>query len=461
MIKSCAIVLAAGEGKRMKSNKPKALSCVLFKPMIDWVLDSVEDSGIEDVCVVVGHLGEALEIHLDGKCEIAYQKERLGTGHAVMQTVDYLERTDAENVLILNGDAPFIDAATIEDSLRMHISSQNAVTVISAKIKNPLGYGRIIRDENGNFQSIVEQKDTSDAQKQINEVNSGAYWFDKKCLIYALSQIKPENEAHEYYLTDTISELRKIGKKPGVFMTDNADVVLGANDRVQLMELNGIARRQVLLNLLINGVEIPCMDGVVVGTDVEMGAGTLLLPNTIIRGRSKIGTNCELGPNCLIDDSIICDEVKLNNTFVESAQIEKGADIGPFDHIRPNSIIGSRVHIGNFVEVKNSNIGEGTKLPHLSYIGDSDVGRGVNFGCGSLTVNYDGKKKTRTTVRDHAFIGCNSNLIAPVTVGEYSYIAAGSTITDDVPDGALSIARARQVDKEGWVERKKPYKDMP
>lgn len=461
MSKSCAIVLAAGEGKRMKSNKPKALSCVLFKPMIDWVLDSVEDSGIEDVCVIVGHLGEALEIHLDGKCEIAYQKERLGTGHAVMQAMDYLEKTDAENVLILNGDAPFIDATTIEDSLKMHVTSENAVTVISAKIKNPLGYGRIVRGENGVFQSIVEQKDTNDEQKLINEVNSGAYWFDKKCLIYALSQIKPENEAHEYYLTDTISELRKIGKKPGVFMTDNSDVVLGANDRVQLMELNEIARKQVLLNLLINGVEIPCTDGIVIGTDVEVGTGTLLLPNTIIRGRCKIGANCELGPNCLIDDSIVDEDVKLNNTYIESAHICKGTDIGPFDHVRPNSIIGPNVHVGNFVEVKNSNIGEGTKLPHLSYIGDSDVGKGVNFGCGSLTVNYDGKNKTRTTVRDHAFIGCNSNLISPVTVGEYAYVAAGSTITDNVPDGALSIARARQVDKEGWVERKRPYKNMP
>ncbi len=460
MSKSCAIILAAGEGKRMKSNKPKALSCVLFKPMIDWVLDSVDESGIDDVCVVVGHLGEALEIHLDGKCEIAYQKERLGTGHAVMQAIDYLEKSDAENVLILNGDAPFIDAATIEDSLKAHISSQNAVTVISAKIKKPFGYGRIIRDEKGVFQSIVEQKDTNDEQKHINEVNSGAYWFDKKCLIYAISQIKPENEAKEYYLTDTISELRKIGKRPGVFMTDNSDVVLGANDRVQLMELNSIARRQVLLNHLMNGVEIPCVDGIVVGADVEIGAGTVLLPNTIIRGRTRIGENCELGPNCLIDDSIVHDDVKLNNTYVESSQIQNGADLGPYDHVRPNSIIGANVHVGNFVEIKNSNIGDGTKLPHLSYIGDSDVGKGVNFGCGSLTVNYDGKNKKRTTVKDHAFIGCNSNLIAPVTVGEYAYVAAGSTITDNVPDGALSIARARQIDKEGWVERKKPYKGM-
>ncbi len=461
MSKKCAIILAAGEGKRMKSNKPKALSCVLFKPMIDWVLDSVTDAGIDDVCVVVGHLGESLEIHLDGRCEIAYQKERLGTGHAVMQAAKYLESTEAEDVLILNGDAPFVDAATIEDSYHMHLTDKNAVTVISAKINNPMGYGRIIRGENGVFQSIIEQKDATDAQKLVHEVNSGAYWFDKKCLIYALGQLRPENEAKEYYLTDTIAEIRKIGKRADVYMTDNADVVLGANDRLQLMELNSIARRQVILKHLINGVEIPCMDGIVIGTDVTIGPSTLLLPNTIIRGMTKIGANCEIGPNCLIDDSIIGDDVKLNNVFFESSDIGNGADVGPFDHVRPNSHIGSGVHIGNFVEVKNSTVGEGTKLPHLSYVGDSDVGKGVNFGCGSLTVNYDGKVKSRTVVKDHAFIGCNSNLVAPVTIGEYSYVAAGSTITGDVPDGSLSIARARQVDKEGWVERKKPYKNMP
>lgn len=460
MSKTCAVILAAGEGKRMKSDKPKALSNVLFKPMIDWVIEAVKDAGIEDICVVVGHLGEALEIHLDGCCEIAYQKERLGTGHAVMQAEEYLQKIGAENVLILNGDAPFIDAATIEDSLHMHTSDRNSVTVISARIQNPVGYGRIIRGENGLFQSIIEQKDATDAQKQINEVNSGAYWFDAKSLLYALGQLKPENGAHEYYLTDTIAELRKIGKRADVYMTDNGDVVLGANDRVQLMNLNSIARRQVILNHLMNGVEIPCMDGIIIGTDVTIAPGTLLLPNTIIRGRTSIGSNCELGPNCLIDDSIVGDGVKLNNVFVETSEISVGADIGPFDHIRPNSRIGAGVHIGNFVEVKNSTVGEGTKLPHLTYVGDSDIGKGVNFGCGSLTVNYDGKIKSRTTVKDHAFIGCNSNLIAPVTVGEYSYIAAGSTITSDVPDGSLSIARARQVDKEGWVAEKKPYKNM-
>lgn len=461
MAKSCALILAAGEGKRMKSKKPKAMAQVLFKPMLDWVIDAVEDSNINDYCVVVGYKGEDIEIHLDGKCEIAYQKERLGTGHAVMQAVQYLNGTDAENVLILNGDAPFIDTSTIEASLGMHLALGNAVTVISAKISNPIGYGRIVRDANGRFVKIVEQRDASDSEKLINEVNSGAYWFNKQYLLHALTQIKPENEAHEYYLTDTIEKIMLLGKAAGVYMTDNSDVILGANDRCQLMELNEIARKQILMRHMVNGVDIPCTDGVMIGADVKIGAETTILPNTIIRGHSEIGEACEIGPNCLIDDSRIADGVKLRNTEVESSSLSSGMDAGPFVHIRPNSNLGENVHIGNFVEVKNSFVGEGTKLPHLSYIGDSDIGKNVNFGCGSLTVNYDGKNKTRTTVKDGAFIGCNSNLISPVTIGEYAYIAAGSTVTDDVEKNALAIARARQINKMGWVLEKKPYKNMP
>ncbi|MDD6807430.1 MAG: bifunctional UDP-N-acetylglucosamine diphosphorylase/glucosamine-1-phosphate N-acetyltransferase GlmU [Oscillospiraceae bacterium] len=461
MSKPCAIVLAAGEGKRMKSKKPKAMACVLFKPMVDWVLDAVEKSGITDTCVVVGHLGEEIDVHIDGRSEICYQKERLGTGHAVMQAVSFLNSVDAENVLILNGDAPFMDSSTIEDSFGLHLAMNSGATVISAKLQNPVGYGRIVRDAAGNFQRIVEQRDASEQEKLICEVNSGAYWFNKKCLLYALTQINQENDAHEYYLTDTIEEIKKIGWPICVHMTDNADVVLGANDRAQLMELNKIARKQVILDHLVNGVDIPCSDGIIIGTDVVIGAETTILPNTIIRGRSEIGEACEIGPNCLIDDSKIGDGVKLRNTEVEKSQVMNGTDIGPFSHVRPNSYIAQNVHIGNFVEVKNSQIGEGTKLPHLSYIGDSDIGKGVNFGCGSLTVNYDGKNKTRTTVKDGAFIGCNANLISPVTIGEYAYIAAGSTITNDVEQFALSIARARQVDKPGWVLEKRPYKNMP
>ena len=460
MSKQIALILAAGEGKRMKSNKPKAMAEVVFKPMISWVLDAVSASGIDETILVAGHFGEQLVDYVGDKCKVAWQTERLGTGHAVMMAAEHLRATDAENVLILNGDAPFMDSETILESLKLHSENGNAVTVISAKLQDPTGYGRVIQDVNGRIERIVEQKDATEAEKKIQSVNSGAYWFNREELLSTLDKLTTENEAHEYYLTDTIGILKHERKKTGVYITENADVVLGANDRVQLLSLNEKARNKIIRNHLLNGVDIPCTDGVIIGADVTIENETQILPNTIIKGRSVIGKDCVLGPNTLITDSVVKDGVKLNNVDLEQSVIENGVDIGPFSHIRPNSHLGENVHVGNFVEIKNSEIGNGTKVPHLTYVGDSDVGEGCNFGCGSLTVNYDGKNKHRTTIKDHAFIGCNTNLVAPVTVGEWVFTAAGSTITQDVPDNALAIARAKQVNKEGWVTKKKPYKNM-
>ena len=460
MSKQIALILAAGEGKRMKSNKPKAMAEVVFKPMISWVLDAVSASGIDETILVAGHFGEQLVDYVGEKCKVAWQTERLGTGHAVMMAAEHLRATDAENVLILNGDAPFMDSETILESLKLHRENGNAVTVISAKLQDPTGYGRVIQDVNGRIERIVEQKDATEAEKKIQSVNSGAYWFNREELLSTLDKLTTENEAHEYYLTDTIGILKHERKKTGVYITDNADVVLGANDRVQLLSLNEKARNKIIRKHLLNGVDIPCTDGVIIGADVTIENETQILPNTIIKGRSVIGKDCVLGPNTLITDSVVKDGVKLNNVDLEQSVIENGVDIGPFSHIRPNSHLGENVHVGNFVEIKNSEIGNGTKVPHLTYVGDSDVGEGCNFGCGSLTVNYDGKNKHRTTIKDHAFIGCNTNLVAPVTVGEWVFTAAGSTITQDVPDNALAIARAKQVNKEGWVTKKKPYKNM-
>lgn len=460
MSNNCAVILAAGEGKRMKSKSSKVLSKVLFKPMINWVADAVESSGTTQMCLVIGHSGEMVKEHMGDKYNYAVQAQRLGTGHAVMQAVDFIKDCEAENVLILNGDAPLIDKETISGSLKQHEETGSAVTLVSACIDNPTGYGRIVRDKNGDVVRIVEQKDATDEQKEIKEVNSGVFWFKASELLDALTKITPNNSQGEYYLTDTLEIIMKKGLKASAYITDNNSVVLGANDRVQLNQLNEIARKNILNNLMISGVEIPCLDGIIVGPNVKIGMGTVLLPNSIIRGNSSIGENCEIGPNTLIDDSEIKDSVELNNVFVESSLIENGANMGPFDHIRPNCHIGENVHVGNYVEVKNSNIGKGTKLPHLTYVGDSDIGEGVNFGCGSLTVNYDGKIKSRTTVEDHAFIGCNTNLIAPVTVGEYAFTAAGSTVTKNVPAYSLCIARSKQTNKEDWVKVKKPYKGM-
>ncbi len=460
MSNTCAVVLAAGEGKRMKAAMPKAMTEVLFQPMIDWVLDALDESNVGQKVLIVGHYGEQLQTYVGDRAEIAWQNERLGTGHACKMAVPALEANDAEHVLVLNGDAPFIDAETITGSLEKHIAEGNAVTVVSAELDDPKGYGRIIKDDEGVLLRIVEQKDGTPEELAVREVNSGVLWFRKDDLLKALAALTPSKVTNEYYLTDTISLLKEEGKRTGVYTAANGNVVLGANDRLQLLALNDIARKNVLEKHLVNGVDIPCIDGIIIGKDVEIGKGTQLLPNTILKGKTTVGENCVLGPNTMVHDSEIHDGVKLNNVFFEDSVIDNGANVGPFSHIRPNTHLAEDVHVGNFVEVKNSNVGKGTKVPHLTYVGDSDVGEGCNFGCGSLTVNYDGKVKHRTTIEDHAFIGCNTNLVAPVKVGAWAFTAAGSTITEDVPENSLAIARAYQKNVEGWVTKKKPYKNM-
>lgn len=460
MNQNAAIILAAGEGKRMKSNKPKVLAEVLFQPMIDWILDATAAAGIDRTCLIVGHFGEQLESYVGDRCSIAWQKERLGTGHAVMQAEAFLADSGADNVLILNGDAPFMDADTILGALKEHEEQGNAVTVIAADIPNPTGYGRIVRTADGTLERIVEQKDASAAEAAITEVNSGAMWFRVADLQASLKKITPENAAREYYLTDTIYVLKQAGKRAGVYVTANSQIGMSANDRIQLLELNDIARKKVLYRHLANGVDIPVLDGIIIGKDVEIGNETQILPNTILKGKTKIGSNCVLGPNTLVIDSTIGDGARLNNVMFEQSVAEDKIDLGPFNHVRPNCHLGEGMHAGNYTELKNSTIGAGTKVSHLTYVGDSDVGKNCNFGCGSLTVNYDGKNKHRTTIGDNAFIGCNTNLVAPVTVGDYAFTAAGTTVTEDVPANALAIGRARQNNKEEWVTKKKPYKNM-
>ena len=455
----CAIVLAGGEGKRMKSSMPKAMCEVLFKPMIDWVLDAAEGSGLGSVCVITGHLHEKLEAHLGGRCETFEQKERLGTGHAVMQAKSFIARHSG-NVLVLNGDAPLMDSETISNALTYHKNAGNVVTVISARVENPKGYGRIVRDDAGVLLRITEEADATEEEKKITEVNSGAYWFKSDLLLEMLDKIAPNNAQGEYYLTDVLKLAIEGGLKAAAFTAKSANVVRGANDRIQLLELNEIVRSDIIRHHLLEGVDIPCTDGIIIGPDVEIMRDTRILPNTVLQGNTKIGSNCLIGPNSIIDDCLVGDNVRLNNVDAKNSQIDSGSDAGPFVHIRPGSSIAANVHIGNFVEIKNSAIGEGTKVSHLSYIGDTDIGDDVNIGCGFVAVNYDGKEKYRSIIKDHAFVGCNTNLISPVTVGEYSYIAAGSTITGDVPAGALAVERGEQIIKENWVDEKKPYKNM-
>lgn len=452
---TCAVILAAGQGKRMKSAGPKAMCKVLLKPMIDWVIDAVRGAGMDRICVVTGYGGEQLRAHLPQEIETVCQVQQLGTGDAVRSARAFIEQCGG-SVIVLNGDAPLIDSGTIRSAYEKHCAQGNSATVISARVDNPYGYGRIVIDHrDGSLARIVEEKDADEQEKGIYEVNSGAFWFQSADLLESLDGLQGKNAQGEYYLTDTVAILRRAGKRAGVYSTTNSSVVLGANDRRQLMELNRIAGRAALDRLMAQGVDIPCPDGILIGPDVEIGRDTMILPNTLIYGTTVIGENSVIGPGSTVVNSRIGSEVRLDHVCCESASVCSGADIGPFVHIRPNSVIGEHVHLGNFVEVKNSTVGEGTKVSHLTYVGDSDVGRGVNFGCGCVTVNYDGRQKHRTAIGDHAFIGCNTNLIAPVTVEENAYTAAGSTITEDVPADALGIARARQVNKEGWVKRRK------
>ena len=464
MKKDCAIILAAGEGTRMKSVKPKVLAEVLFKPMLDWVIDRTRESGIEDICVITGHMSESICEHLGEGIEKALQTERLGTGHAVLQAKDFIARHGEADVLILAGDAPLVDAQTIMSALSLHKQAQNAATVISAKVDNPFGYGRILRDDRGALLKIVEERDATDEEKAICEVNSGAYWFKAQALLAALENLQifrqrpAQAKTKEIYLTDTLEILLGLHLTVMAFGARTPHIVLGANDRVQLAALNEIARREELNRIMLSGVSIPCADGVIIGPDVEIGTDTTVLPGTILRGKVKIGCGCTIGPNTLIENSTVSDYVVLNSVQCCDSVIGKSAQIGPFVRIRPGSTIDEDVHIGNFVEIKNTTVGRETKIAHLSYIGDSDVGSEVNIGCGCATVNYNGREKQRTVIKDGAFVGCNTNLVAPVTIGKNAYTAAGSTVTEDVPDNALAIARARQVNKKDWVSAKKPYK---
>lgn len=448
-----AIILAGGQGKRMKADMPKPLFKVLGEPMLEWVVSACEKSGINDICVVKGFRGEMIDEYLGGRCTTVLQAERLGTGHAVMQAVPFLKEDESGNTLVLNGDAPFIDESTIKNSLAYHCENNNAVTVITAELENPFGYGRIIRTEKG-ISGIVEQKDASEDQRNIKEVNSGAYWFRTADLITLLDKITNNNVQKEYYLTDTISIAISEGKNAGAYKSGNPDIIKGANDRRDLLNLNTYARMTVIEKHLANGVEFTCTDGIIIERSVEIGTGTEILPNTIIRGKTRIGNNCIIGANSVIENCTVGDNVKIDSSQVYNSVVEDNVAIEHYVHIRPDSHIKKGAYISDFVEIKNSVIGEKTAVSHLVYIGDSDVGKKVNIGAGTVTVNYDGIAKSRCIIGDKCFIGCNTNLIAPVKLGKAVYTAAGTTVTKDIPDYALAIDRSTLKVKEGYTVRK-------
>lgn len=447
------IILAGGQGKRMKADMPKPMFKVLGEPMLEWVIKSCEHAELSNICIVKGYMAEVIDKYIGVRYDTVLQTERLGTGHAVMQAIPFMQKNIDGNTLVLCGDAPFIDEVTIKQSLELHEKENNSVTVITSMIDNPKGYGRIVRDGNS-INSIVEEKDATIEQKQIHEVNSGAYWFKTADLIEYLGELTQNNSQGEYYLTDSLFIAINKGRRANAYLSENPNVVLGANDRKGLLALNEVARMDVIDKHLENGVEFTCTDGVIIGRDVKIGAGTEIKQGCTLLGNTIIGEDCVIGPNCLLNDTIVGNSTVLNSVQSNQAFVGNNVKIGPYVQLRPNSTIHDKVKIGDFVEIKNSTIGEGTAVAHLTYIGDSDVGKHVNFGCGCVTVNYDGKVKNRCVIGDNCFIGCNTNLIAPVKLGKGVYTGAGSTVTKDVPDFALAIERAPFKLKDGYSLRK-------
>jgi bifunctional UDP-N-acetylglucosamine pyrophosphorylase/glucosamine-1-phosphate N-acetyltransferase len=454
-----ALVLAAGEGKRMKSKHSKVIHKICGKPIIKWVCDAAEEAGISNIAVVVGHRADEVKECLGDKYQYAIQEKQLGTGHAVMQAekllIDLCEESKGKGlVFILYGDTPLVSSDTVNNVVEFHESNGFDATLVTAMLDDPSGYGRIIRDREGKVVRIVEHVDASLAERNIKEINSGMYCFYIKDLLSALRELDNNNDQGEFYLTDTIEILLKKGARVGAYKVENSQEILGINDRIQLHLVSRIIRKKINENYMREGVTIIEPDSVYIDEGVKIGIDTVIYPGTIIEGRSEIGEDCIIGPGSRIISSVIGNRVEIQNSVIIESVIEDETEIGPFAYIRPGSRVGNDVKIGDFVEIKNSSIGDKTKISHLAYIGDAIIGRNVNIGGGVITVNYDGKKKNKTVIGDNAFVGCNVNLIAPVEVKDNSYIAAGSTITDDVPEYSLAIARERQVIKEGWVKKR-------
>lgn len=448
-----AVILAGGQGKRLHSDKPKTLSEILGKPIIDWIISAFEAAGIRDICVVTGYAHEHLDSHLSGRCRTVFQSERLGTGHAVMTAADFINEHRDGSVLIFNGDAPFVDAETLLDSLKYHLENGNSVTVLSANVDDPTGYGRIIRSENG-ITALREQKDCTEDEKKITEINSGCFWFNADHLLQTLPKLTRNNSQNEYYITDTVELMLKLGWRADAYIAKNQEIVLSANDRKGMLELNDTARRKVLEKHLDNGVEIVCTDGIIISPDVKIAPGAKILPGCILKGSTEIAEGCVIGPNCQLNDTSVGKSSVLNSVVANGAKVGENCTVGPFVQLRPGTVLKDFVHVGDFVEIKNSTVGDGSAVAHFNYVGDSDVGKNVNFGCGAVTANYDGTNKARCEIEDDAFIGCNTNLVAPVKIGKAAYTAAGSTVTKEVPDGALVIERAEQKIREGYSEKK-------
>ncbi|KXT66813.1 bifunctional UDP-N-acetylglucosamine diphosphorylase/glucosamine-1-phosphate N-acetyltransferase GlmU [Streptococcus sp. DD04] len=447
-----AVILAAGKGTRMKSDLPKVLHKVAGISMLEHVFRSVSAIEPEKTVTVIGHKAELVEQVLAGQTEFVRQTEQLGTGHAVMMAEPVLEGL-AGQTLVIAGDTPLITGESLENLIDFHINHKNVATILTAEADNPFGYGRIIRNQHGEVVKIVEQKDASDFEQQIKEINTGTYVFDNARLFEALKNINTNNAQGEYYITDVIGIFRENGEKVGAYTLKDFDESLGVNDRVALATAEGVMRRRINQQHMVNGVSFVNPDAAYIDVDVEIAPEVKVEANVTLKGQTKIGAETILTNGTYIVDSEIGERAVITNSMIEESSLADGVTVGPYAHIRPGSSLAKDVHVGNFVEVKGSSIGENTKAGHLTYIGNSQVGAHVNFGAGTITVNYDGQKKYKTIIGDNVFVGSNSTIIAPVELGDNSLVGAGSTITQDVPADAIALGRGRQINKEDYAKR--------
>lgn len=447
-----AVILAAGQGTRMKSKLYKVLHPVCGKPMVQHVVDQISALQMKQMVAVVGHGAEKVQDQLGDKVQYVLQEEQLGTAHAVMQAEEIL--SDEEGItLVVCGDTPLITSETMEKLIAEHESLGAKATILTAKPTDPTGYGRIIRNSEGTVERNVEHKDATEEERKVKEINTGTYCFDNKALFQALKQVNNDNVQGEYYLPDVIEILRNNGEIVAAYQTPDFNETLGVNDRVALSQAETLMKKRINERHMRNGVTLIDPEQTYISDDAQIGSDTVIYPGTVILGRTFIGEENTIGPQTEIKDSKIGNGNTIRQSVVHDSEVGTETTIGPFAHIRPKSVLENNVKIGNFVEIKKSVMSSGSKASHLSYIGDAEIGKDVNLGCGSITVNYDGKNKFLTKVEDGAFIGCNSNLVAPVTVGKNAYVAAGSTITENVPAESLSIARSRQTVKENYVQK--------
>ena len=450
------VVLAAGQGTRMKSALPKVLHGIGGRPMIEHVLGVASAIAPVTTTLIVGHQAEKIKERLShrGALNFAVQDPQLGTAHALQQAEPVLGGR-AGTVVLLSGDVPLLRPSTLEQLLATHRRAKAAATVVTANVERPYGYGRIVR-ANGRIIRIVEERDASPAERQVREINSGIYAFDLVPLFDSLRSIAAANAQGEYYLTDLIAVYRRRRRPVETLLVEDSVEVRGVNSRTELAELSAVMRQKKNEELMAAGVTLIDPATTYIDPDVRVGPDTVIHPGVVIQGQTSIGAACEVHAYVHIADTELADKVTINSfCVIAGARVAEGATIGPFAHLRPETEVGQQAKIGNFVELKKTSLGAGSKANHLAYLGDATIGPNVNIGAGTITCNYDGERKHQTVIEEGAFIGSDSQLVAPVRVGKGAYVAAGSSITEDVPAGSLGIARARQTNINGWTERRK------